>query len=373
SLRFFGGVGKLRARMRSGLDALGLTASLAFAPTPRAALWLARADARTTPQRAEDLPGALGVLPLAVLNPEAQIARKFLRLGVKTLAQAFRLPREGLARRFGPELIHDWDRALGWSPEARRRYHAAPHFAIERELPGACDAAGELLPVLDELLGALVLALRERDAGIASFALIFRHDDLPDTRIVLRLFTPSRERARLERLLRTRLETLVLAAPVVAVGIASGVFLPIVNPKTELLPDSREEAQAIDPLIEILHARLGGEAVFGLAFAADPRPERAWRKSRPGAKSASPPAAAGPRPLWLFARPRPLPAREGIPWHANRPLALASGPERIEAGWWEGGDVGRDYYLARSDAGARLWIYRDHRDGGAWFLHGLFS
>jgi protein ImuB len=54
------------------------------------------------------------------------------------------------------------------------------------------------------------------------------------------------------------------------------------------------------------------------------------------------------------------------------PTQLLAGPERIESGWWDGGDVARDYYLARGGDGARLWVYQDLRSG-CWHLHGYWA
>jgi protein ImuB len=72
-----------------------------------------------------------------------------------------------------------------------------------------------------------------------------------------------------------------------------------------------------------------------------------------------------------LAQPQPLAHLfEAQPW------VLHDGPERIESGWWDGGDVRRDYFVARSPAGETAWIYRDHRygtDDGEWFLHGWFA
>jgi len=53
-------------------------------------------------------------------------------------------------------------------------------------------------------------------------------------------------------------------------------------------------------------------------------------------------------------------------------LQLRSLPRRIESGWWDGFDIARDYFVALSAAGERLWVFRDRRSG-RWFLHGLFS
>ena len=52
------------------------------------------------------------------------------------------------------------------------------------------------------------------------------------------------------------------------------------------------------------------------------------------------------------------------------------GPERIESGWWEGRDVRRDYFVARTqETGQTLWIFTEARSGGAsgWYVHGIFS
>ena len=44
---------------------------------------------------------------------------------------------------------------------------------------------------------------------------------------------------------------------------------------------------------------------------------------------------------------------------------------RIESGWWDGNNVARDYFVARMQNEALVWIYRER--GGGWYLHGLFA
>ena len=72
-----------------------------------------------------------------------------------------------------------------------------------------------------------------------------------------------------------------------------------------------------------------------------------------------------PRPSWLL--PRPIPLRD----HA---LQVLAGPERIESGWWDGGDVRRDYYVVQTSLGQRAWAFQPAgvREG-AWMLHGWFA
>jgi protein ImuB len=78
------------------------------------------------------------------------------------------------------------------------------------------------------------------------------------------------------------------------------------------------------------------------------------------------PADPPRRPLWLLPRARPL----GVDL-ASAQLSLLSGPERIESGWWDGGEIGRDYFVGSDAQGGELWLYRDR--GGQWFVHGIFS
>ena len=91
--------------------------------------------------------------------------------------------------------------------------------------------------------------------------------------------------------------------------------------------------------------------------------------------------AAGPllpghplvRPLWLLTTPRPLRETNAAPHdHEGGPLSLLAGPERIEAGWWDGQHVARDYFVARNQAQALLWIYRERDVGARWYVHGFF-
>jgi protein ImuB len=60
------------------------------------------------------------------------------------------------------------------------------------------------------------------------------------------------------------------------------------------------------------------------------------------------------------------------PRRIEAPAVLLSGPERIESGWWDGGDVTRDYYVARAVDGARLWVFQDLARG-EWYLQGLWA
>ena len=80
-----------------------------------------------------------------------------------------------------------------------------------------------------------------------------------------------------------------------------------------------------------------------------------------------------PRPLWLLREPRPLKQVAEKPYSDNAPLAIVAGPERIESGWWDGGDVKRDYFVAQTAERSTVWVYRERRRPGGWYLHGIFG
>ena len=54
-------------------------------------------------------------------------------------------------------------------------------------------------------------------------------------------------------------------------------------------------------------------------------------------------------------------------------LVLEEGPECIESGWWDGGDVRRDYYLIETRSGQRAWAYRPFGESGPFMLQGWFA
>ncbi len=62
SLRLFGGLAALRTQVGEGLTSLGYTSCLAVAPTPLAALWLARAGRTKSIMTVATLPAQLGAL-----------------------------------------------------------------------------------------------------------------------------------------------------------------------------------------------------------------------------------------------------------------------------------------------------------------------
>ena len=363
SLRYFGGRWKFLARLRAGLGRLGFEARIAEAPAARAALWLARGNG-----------GRLEALPVAVTGLDPAALELLSRLGIKTIDGLMRLPREGVALRFGQGLLDELGQACGQSPEPREFFVPPAHFSARLELPAPVMQAENALFAARRLLAQMEGFLAARHAGVRAFVLELLHDGLPATDVRVGLAAPGRGAEHFARLLRERLGALALSSPVEAIGIEAGDLENMLEQNQNLFDDRRGGAEEWLRLVERLQARLGSEAVHGLGTHDDHRPERAFRhvvfemknSSSSEKQKNTQDGNTGPRPLWLLEAPRRI--REGE-------FTLLAGPERIESGWWDGAEARRDYFIARTGESSLAWIYRERGalPGGDWFLHGLFA
>ena len=346
SLRRFGGARSLLEKIRQGIAELGLEASLATAPTARAALWIARGDGC----RLEDL-------PLEVTGFDLDL---FKNIGIATVGELLQLPREGLAKRCGQALLDDLDRALGRLAEPRAFFAPPPRFAARLELPAEATHAEALLFPARRLLVQLAGLLEARQEGIRGFDVVLFHEKKIFSKVSIGLASPTRDQRRMADLLRERLGATQLAQPVESIAVEAADFEPLAGRSRGLFGDAAAEAEDWTRLLERLQARLGREAVHGLTLYPDHRPEYAWRRVTPGDWEPREFRQPGPRPAWLL-EPRRL-GEDGF--------ALLIGPERIECGWWDGDDARRDYFIARVGESTLGWIYRE---AGEWYLHGLFA
>ncbi|MGB5346083.1 MAG: DNA polymerase Y family protein, partial [Woeseia sp.] len=394
SLRLFAGLKALRQQIVKELAELGYSALPAIAPTPLAATWLARAGTRRCIVNAEHLNSALTSLPLPCLDWPDKITAALQGMGIDSVGELLRLPRDGFARRFGTKRLLALDRALGRLPDPRDHFRSPVAFCADADLDGEHDNSEWLLDVCAQLLAKLERFLLTRQLAAQRLSFSFYHLQHPATPLTLACLQAGNNAARWLALLRIRFERVELPAPVIAVRLhaADGQALTATTAKLAFTEQGGSEA-SIAPLVERLTARIGAQAVHGIDTVAEHRPDRAWRRQH--AFDVAPQCAAIPavapnprmpellgdlqrtqrlllrRPLWLLEQPEPLQSHNGEPDYRG-PLAFESGPERIETGWWDEAGVARDYYVAKSRHGAYLWIFCE-RANGRWYLHGRFG
>lgn len=364
SLRLFGPWPRLEARLRHDLHALGYRHRIVVAANPHAARVLANVHDGMAIE-AHALPTALGQVPIERAGFAPEVAEAFSRMGLRRLRQVRALPRDTLARRFPRDVLHHLDRVHGDMLQPVQLYRPPDRFETRMEFEQEIESSQRLLFPLKRLTADLAAFLAARDGGVQRFVVRLEHERMPATDVRVGLLAAEREAAMLFELARGRLEQAKVPAPVRALLVVADE-LPRFVPVSDDLFDARAQSGLPWPqLRERLRARLGDQAVRPLGWRAEHRPE--CTVTFDDAHPTSLPAS--PRPGWLL--------RHAIPWR-DRHVRILAGPERIEAGWWDGHDVRRDYYLVATRDGQRAWVYCEAGGpppgtGDAVMLHGWFA
>ncbi len=370
SLTLFGGMHALLQRIRKGLRELGLQARLAVAPTPLAAAWLACSGKQCVLQGQGSLIRRLAQLPLSVLQLQADVLARLQGMGLSCLGDCLRLPRDGLARRVGPDVLLQLDRALGNAPDPRLPFAMPTEFHATQLLPAEVADTPSLLFALHRLLLELGGTLRAQCAGVRDLTLCLLHEQRPLTELTLQLTEPCADTQQWLRLWQARLDVLELPAPVHTLELHGSGFELLSDQHPDLFRGATSVRMQQTALLQRLRARMGDEAVRGVQVVAEHRPEYAWNWCTPGDAGAE--LLIGERPVWLLPEPRPLQTRAQRPF-LDVPLRLQPQVERIHTGWWDGREVGRDYFIAQGRDGARFWVYRELAPPRDWYLHGVFG
>ncbi len=370
SLRFFGGLDALCNRIRAEASTLGFDAVVAAAPTPRGALWLARAGLEPVIEDPATLNHHLNRLPVEYLEVGSGVLESFRRIGVRTIGEFVRLPRDGVARRFGQDLLDRVDRAFGVLPDPQAVFTPPVRFRAELTLSSPVNEVEALLFAAHRLLLQLTGYLSACNAGVTRLRLVLLSENGEPTETIIALSIPGRDPKHLVNLLRERLSVTPLPGRTESIRLEAIEVAQLAPRNFSFFPDREQAREERTVLVEKLRARLGNDAAHGLSLYPDARPELAWREAEPGTRTG--PAPYRPRPVWLLPRPRRLDMRDEVP-QLDGGLALLNGPERIESGWWDGNEVMRDYYVARNPSGATFWIYRERSRQAHWFLHGIFA
>lgn len=378
SRRLFGGLQSLCNRLTREIKNRNV---LSVAPLPPAALWLARAGLRKKVIQPAGLRSALADVPLGVTRWPEETLQLLSGMGVHSLGECLRLPRDGLARRIGANLLLELEQATGGAMEVRSDHRPQQRFRTTVRPEEEINETGRLNEELQSPLQKLIDFLARRQAAIQALELSLFHRRRPVTRKILRFAAPFHEMNILRSMVQEHLVHLQLPAPVCRFGLRSGRLFPVeansrsmpFNRRGELFRQSEPPVTAA--LFDKLRAKLGEAGVYRLQAVADHRPEKAAAREKDLLRNTVRALPAGPgraRPLWLLEFPEVLHERKGWPQYRGF-LEIEQGPERIESGWWDGADVARDYYVARDTAGLRLWVYRDRCPPHGWFLHGFFG
>ena len=389
-LKYFGGIDTIHQKLKKLLEEqlrqwdLDDNFLYAASPTISGSLLLARSGHNALVYRKENLRSALGQLPTDVLHLDREQGRRLHNMGVRYLRDIWRLPSDGVRKRFGSKFVDQLDKALGKAPEPTCNYVPPPAFITSYDLPYELENLDRVLPIVDELLAQLCDFLRRRDLSTSHLILSLLHEKRDSTAVSIGLRQASRSQQHLMLLLETHFSQLSIPAPIIAIKIEVIKFDSFIAESNSLLKEavprlSRRNDNSLVQFMEQLQARLGNNHIKFVRSVAQHCPEHAsaqldyndesnQRNSIGKVKKVS----NNPRPLWLLQDPVLLHINKGRLFY-RKPIAILSGPERIETHWWSGADVCRDYYVARESSGSRLWIYQEKGSVKKWYLHGIFA
>lgn len=413
SLRLFGGLARLMQLLEQKIQ-------LFFASNQVAAL-IERAQGATSLialgrlRMQQDQPGSVkkrvADLPMDTLTAARAHLGVLERIGCRTWDDLLRLPRDGVARRFGAELLEALDRARGTVADDYAWQVLPEHFEEKLELNALVTHGPALMAGVERLLVHLHAWLLGRQSGLCALKIIWHLDkrrDVPPTgELEIRTAQPAQDLRHMARLISEHLAQQKLPAPVHSLTLQSLVTELLADSAAatgSLLMEARQQGDSAVELVERLSARLGDAHVQAWQPCCDHRPElmQRWVCARGAIKSIAgcagqqraggqkhaskgrkmpddkrEPLHAGPLakvddlyPSWLLPEPLRLATQGNSPLYQGK-LTRVAGPQRLEATGWLAPSEGayrahaerhtpptmRDYYVYRSEQGSLLWIY----------------
>lgn len=362
SLTLFGGFRNLIERLECELGQLDYSYRLGIGPTLEGAALLARAGIRMAVTSPHALFARIRNLPLQQLTLPPKIADQLYTAGVRTLGLLLELPRESIAKRFGPDISNFLDRLMGETADPRPAFRLpekyAAHFEFEFEVRNTEALLFPLQRMLQEFAGYLCA----RDTGTQRFRIVFGHRSAMDTCLHIGSSIPERNAGRFLALVRERMQHVTLPEATISLSVLADEFASPTALQNDLLNRSLQQTEDLSHTLDRISMRVGEENVHYVRSAPDHRPEKSWIPTEAAQKL--PQVHFPDRPLWLLPEPRALES-SALP-------GPASSAERIESGWWDDHDVQRDYYIVHLNHGPDLWVFQDLRTSG-WYLHGFWS
>jgi protein ImuB len=393
----FGGEAGLVDRVEAQARAAGFRTRVVLASELFTARALARFGAAT---RACVAPGdsarTLAALPLQALEDAPDVVASLRALGLSTLGELAALQSTQVISRLGAQGLRAQRLAQGHD-ETRLLPAVLPEVVEEvRTLESPAESLEPLLFALKASLDRLSARLRGRQRAAVRLTLTLVLEPTGPTPVPLALARPTTDPKLLLDLVRHRLESVRLDAPVATLVVTVDESCED-RGQQGVLGDAPAGDAALETVLARLATALGPEALGSPVLADDHRPESAhapgpFRPPRrePGmfaeARRAPPPTP--PPPAWQLERPLRLLPGEGEPIDVEldalgalrsarvlgrrRAVLAIAGPERLGGQWWTETPFQRDYYRVHLEGLGAAWVYRRAGESG-FYLHGLFD
>jgi protein ImuB len=353
------------------------------------ASWALAHTSKISLVNAGDEEPALSGLSVAALRLPVVVLESLEALGLWTIGDVLRLPRESLASRFGAILPQRLGQALGLFPETFVCERLKEPLSVLREWEVPVDDRNALAFLCRQMLGELLSMAGRFGMGLQELEGELKAESGP-VLFDIRLVEPTQDERHLAQLIDLQLERRTWPGGIVAVRwTALKLGRSEQAQGTWFLDEADTTAsRAFNSLVDRLSSRLDAKAVLRVEIVPDAQPEHAVRlvpwmnfHATKTERFTLTPEQSRARPFRLLEMPQPIDVASVVPdgpplrmvWQRQSYRVVRSwGPERIATGWWRAQDVERDYHRAEWEDGTHVWIYRDQRNG-RWFLHGFFD
>jgi protein ImuB len=231
--RLYGGLNVLLGKIEGALKRLRLHVTLAIAPTPGAAFALAisgrsivchgrvgRAAEKTrltqpwhtqpwhTESHVGSLAEALAPLSPDVLRIDSATSQMLHHLGIRTIGQLMKLPREALPARFGGQLLTRLDQALGRIDEPLVPLNCQAPVEARIDFEGPIDALETIWSAFGEMVKSIIGQLMARGCGARKMEIEFLRAYAPVISKTIPLARASRDGKNIFNLIRCAMEGL---------------------------------------------------------------------------------------------------------------------------------------------------------------------
>ncbi|UYH51010.1 DNA polymerase Y family protein [Candidatus Kirkpatrickella diaphorinae] len=346
----------------------------------------------------------LDPLPIAALQLEPATLADLNQMGVTRIHALRKMPLAPLVRRFGPQLAHHLNTALGLRDKPLQPLTPTPSLIVRRSLREPIMTAEAIAIAMEVLLVEICPLLQKRGQGVRRLSLICERVDRAAQSVSIVTAEPVNDPAYLLALLKNRIAHIEPGFGIEAMRVHVTEAAPVLQMQHGLLAaTSDHQAARYQLFLDHLHNKPGVRAVFRLVPAPSAIPERA--QARQDCLSVMPRSGEdfpvfAPRPARLLhpaepirlvtadmtiidnvTQPQNAPPRS-FRWHGRiHHIRRAEGPERLHGEWWHTNTeygATRDYWHVEDEQGRGFWLYRRgdgvHHWAGdqSWFVHGLF-
>ncbi|MEF1310060.1 DNA polymerase Y family protein [Vibrio mytili] len=359
-LSLYEGLENYWCKVYSHLATLTLSFQFGCGFSPLSAKLMALSGSNQLSEDKDALQASLNTLPLTLTDLSPSIITKLQRVGVNTLQGLLELPLQDIARRFDIDLVNYVGRLTGQFKHPVDFYHPTESFQVYLELLFELENVQWIEKPLAKLLLQLETFLKLRDKVAFELCLTLHQRDNYVQHLSLTSAQGDYLCQRWQTLASLSLESLTLNGPVVGLSLQVVRYGEPLNTALDLFAGQKGQVSDLE-LLSLLQAKLGKGSILKPQIACDPRPEKACQyraADEPNVHLSSIPQLL--RPAMQLSTPMPL----------QEQVSLVRGPERIVSGWWDGDEIMRDYYIAHTQQGRWLWVFRDQHK--RWFLHGYF-